>query len=71
MWDSARPASGYRPETPEEWQQLLRAHEEMGYAINREGGMPDKEARELAREIHGGPIGMLLLKIAFSEQPDV
>jgi hypothetical protein len=67
MLNAAKPASGFRPETPEEWQRLLRAQEEMGYAINRKAGMPDKQARELARQIHGGPGGMLLLQIAFKE----
>jgi hypothetical protein len=67
MLDAAKPASGFKPETPEEWQRLLRAQEEMGYAMNREVGLPDKLARDLARQIHGGPGGMLLLQIAFGE----
>jgi hypothetical protein len=35
MWDAARPTSGFRPETPEEWRRVLRANEEMGYAMFR------------------------------------
>lgn len=70
MLDAAKPASGFKLETPEEWQRLLRAHEEMGYAVNREAGLPDKLARDLARQINGGPCGMLLLQIAFGEARD-
>jgi hypothetical protein len=67
MWVAARPASGFRPETPLEWDRLLRAHEEMGYDLYRKCGMADEEARALASQTHGGPVGRLLLKIAFSE----
>ncbi|MGA0840399.1 MAG: hypothetical protein ACO3P1_10955 [Pseudomonadales bacterium] len=35
MFEAARPASGFRPETPEERGRLLRAQEEMGYAVYR------------------------------------
>ena len=67
MMEAARPASGFRPETPEEWHRLLRANEEMGYAMYRDGGMPERKARELARVTHGGPAGLLLLSIALAE----
>lgn len=67
MWEAARPASGFRPATPEEWQRLQRAQEEMGYATYREAGMPDKLARALARETHGGTAGLMLLQAAFGE----
>lgn len=70
MWDAARPASGFRPETPEEWRRVLRANEEMGYAMFRESGVPDEEARGLARQIHGGPAGFLFLQMAFTELAD-
>jgi hypothetical protein len=70
MWDAARPASGFRPETPEEWQRVLRANEEMGYAMFRDCGMPEEEARDLARQIHGGPAGFLFLQMAFAERDD-
>ena len=70
MWDAARPASGFRPETAEEWRRVLRANEEMGYAMLRDSGVPDKEARDLARQIHGGLAGMLFLQIAFAEDRD-
>ncbi len=71
MWDVARPTSGFRPETPEEWQRALRANEAMGYAMFREMGMPEEEARNLAKQIHGGPAGLLFLQIAFAEDTDV
>jgi hypothetical protein len=67
MLKAAKPASGFRPETPLEWDRLLRAHEELGYACYRTGGMADEEARALASQTHGGPAGLLLLSIAFSE----
>jgi hypothetical protein len=70
MWDAARPASGFRPETPEEWQRVLRANVEMGYALFREMGMAEGEARKLAKQIHGGPGGLLFLQIAFGEHAD-
>jgi hypothetical protein len=66
MMKAAKPASGFRPETPLEWDRLLRAHEEFGYAIYRTCGIADEEARALASQTHGGPAGRLSLKIAFS-----
>jgi hypothetical protein len=68
MLHAARPASGFHPETTEEWNRLLRAHEEMGYAMYREAGMPKDKARELARITHGGPAGRLLLMMQFEER---
>ena len=67
MLEDARPASRFRPETPAEWLKLLRAHEEMGYAILRKGGMSDNQARELAQQTFGSPASLLLLDIAFSD----
>jgi hypothetical protein len=32
MMAAARPASGFRPETPEEWEKVRRAIEELMYA---------------------------------------
>lgn len=71
MVESARPASGYRPETPEEWIRLLPAFEELGYAMYREAGMADKDARRLAQQTHGGQAGLLLLMVGFTEDDDV
>ena len=67
MLEKARPASGYRPETPKEWAQLLEAIEELGYAMYRDNGMSSKEARCLAQQTHSGQIGLLLLAMGFSE----
>ena len=63
--EAARPASGFCPDTPDEWLRVLHAFEELGYAMYRTGGMPEKEARELARQTHGGAAGLLLLKTGF------
>ncbi len=67
MMEAARPASGYKPETSAEWDRLTRTHEELGYAMYREAGMSEREARDLAQQTHGGVAGRLLLSIAFGE----
>ena len=67
---AAVPASGFRPETPEEWKRALEAGRELGYAILREGGYPHRDARALAEQIWGGTAGMLMLTLTFSEMPD-
>ena len=64
---AAKPASGFRPETPQEWQNLQEASKELGYAMFRKSGIDDKTARKLTNEIYGGVAGCLLLEIAFSE----
>ena len=71
MLDAAKPASGFRPETPEEWEKLHRALEEMGYACLRSSGMSDARARALARETYGSPGFLLLVDLAFSEAAHV
>ena len=70
MVQAATPASGFRPETPEEWRNAQRASEELGYAMFRQGGLDEKSARKLANEISGGLAGFLLLDIAFREGRD-
>lgn len=67
MMRAARPTSGFRPETPEEWTRLLAALEVAGYAMYRDNGLSSKEARRLAKRTHSGPIGLSLLEIGFSE----
>ncbi len=67
MLEAAKPASGFRPETPAEWLKVLRAHEEMGYACLRQSGMQDAQARALAKKTFGSPAILMLLDIAFSE----
>jgi hypothetical protein len=70
MWDAVRPRSGFRPEAPEERHRVLVANDEMGYAVFREMGMPEGEARNLAKQIHGGPGGLFFLQISFGEHSD-
>jgi hypothetical protein len=65
MVNAAKPASGFRPETPKEWDALLRANEELGYAMFREQGMSYAQARQLAKQIYGGQAGRLLLEMSF------
>lgn len=64
---AAKPASGLRPETTEEWEKVHAASEELGYAMLRQGGMSEIAARKLANEIYGGLAGWILLDIAFRE----
>lgn len=71
MLDAAKPASGFRPETPEEWEKLHRALEEMVYAYLRSVGMNDGKARTLARETYSSPGFLLLVDFAFSEAAHV
>ena len=67
MMKAAKPASGFRPETPMEWSKLQRAQEEMGYATFRESGISHGEAKKLAHLIYGGAAGMILLELAFQD----
>ena len=67
MVNAAKPASGFRPETTEEWVRLQAASEELGYAMLRQSGMSEAAARKLANEIYGGLAGWMLLDIAFRE----
>ena len=62
---AARPASGFRPKNPDEWKKLLDAHENIGYAMHRTGGMPHHEDQHLAHLTHGERVGLLLLETAF------
>jgi len=70
MVEAAKPASGFRPETPQEWRNAQKASEELGYAMFRQGGLDEKSARKLANEIYGGLAGFLLLDIAFRDDRD-
>lgn len=67
MLEAAKPASGFRPETPKEWNKLLRAHEEMVFASLCQAGMQNKQARALAKQFFCSPVGRMLLDSAFSE----
>ncbi len=65
MVNAAKPTSGISPETPQEWDALLRANEELGYAMFRKQGMSNAQARQLAKQIYGGQAGRLLLEMSF------
>lgn len=67
MLENARPASGYRPETPQEWSRLLIAFEELGVAMYCDFGLPIREARRLAKQTHSGHAGLLLLQAGFRD----
>lgn len=67
MMEKARPVSGYRPETAQEWDRLLIAFEELGFAMYCDLGMSTAEARRLAKQTHSGQAGLLLLQIGFEE----
>jgi hypothetical protein len=62
---AARPASGFQPETPEEWKRVRDAFEYLAYATYREAGMSHHKAKQLASITHGGKAGKLLLATAF------
>lgn len=71
MLEAARPASGFRPETPEEWEKVRRAIEELMYASLVNSGKTEVEARVLAQLMFNSPIGALLHDVAFSEAAHV
>lgn len=68
---AARPASGFQPETPEEWARLLAAHEYFAYAAYRHYGMSHLDAQKLSHLTHGGVVGRILLETAFEGGGDV
>jgi len=65
--NSAKPVSGFRPETEAEWEKLQHAHIELGFAIFKAAGASNSEARTLSELMNGGTAGRLLLEIAFGE----
>ena len=68
MMEAARPASGFRPETTEEWLKLRRGVEELLYASIVSSGKSEAEARALAQLTIWSPFGSALIDIAFSEE---
>ena len=70
MMAAARPASGFRPETPEEWDKLQKAQVAAGCALFIKGGATPEIARNLANEIYGGDVGRIILDISFRETPN-
>jgi hypothetical protein len=67
MFMAARPASGFRPTTSQEWHKLHRAYEELGFAMLVECDIPEENARILAKQTFGGPFGLLVLDSALRE----
>lgn len=64
---AAVPASGFRPQTPEEWKRAHEAMTEVGYGMFRLSGASHEQAQELARAIYGGQNGLTLLDAALRE----
>ena len=64
MMKSSTPDSNTWPRNEEEWGKAVAAIEQMALAMYIEGGMPETEARTLARMTHGGRAGSLLLETA-------
>lgn len=71
MVNAARPTSGFRPDTPEEWAAVQDAAHQFGYALMRESGLSHVQATDFAQKVYGGAAGRLLLDIALSEVGDV
>lgn len=67
IMSKAIPASGYRPQTEAEWARLQKAMIDGAYHMYRANGVHKAEAKNMARLIHGGLAGRLLLEMAFSE----
>lgn len=64
----ARPTSGYRPETEAEWKRLQIGMIQATYYLYRANGASKREARAIAKLLHGGAAGRILLEVAFSDQ---
>lgn len=70
-WRKAIPASGFRPETPLEWNRLQRASIIAAYYMYRDLGKTKAEAKKIAKLIHGGFAGRIILEAAFSDNSEV
>ena len=64
MMRASTPDSNTWPRTKSEWDKAVAALEQMGFAMHLKMGMPEAEARTLARMTHGGAAGRLLLETA-------
>lgn len=64
----ARPASGYRPQTEAEWKRLQIGMIQATYYLYRANGASNREARAIAKLIHGGTGGRILLELAFDDE---
>lgn len=68
--NEAIPASGFRPETEEEWAKAQNALIAVGYASFQKSGLPKKKAKELAQSIYGGATGRMLLELTMGALGD-
>ena len=59
------------PRTDEEWNKLLAASEQVGIALFLMNGMSEKDARGLAKIIHGGAAGRMLLEACLQEPSSI
>lgn len=64
---AAVPASGFRPQTPDEWERAHEALIECGYSMFQHLGLPQEQARAMAEAIYGGQSGLILLDAALQE----
>lgn len=62
---AAEPASGFRPQTPDEWERAQEALVESGYSMLLHIGATHEQARTIAEAIYGGKNGRVLLDAAF------
>lgn len=67
--ERARPSSGFRPETEAEWLRLQAAHVRLAAVGYQSVGASRAEALRLAKLIHGGAAGRLILELAFQDDP--
>lgn len=71
MMMAARPASGFRPETGQEWDRLQKATTQLGYAMLRTSGANHADATAFLEIVFGGSAGRLLMEIGMKEDTDV
>lgn len=67
--EKARPASGFRPETEEEWARLQAA--QLNYfavMLEETQDLSRSEAERVARIVFGGIAGRVILEAAFREE---
>ena len=64
MMKSSTPDGNTWPRNEEEKGKAVAAIEQMGFAMYLEMGMPETEARALARMTNGGVVGRLMLELS-------
>jgi len=63
--EAAKPRSGIRPETEQEWRRVIAAVEQLAYAMQLMAGQSPEKARAYAHIAHSGVAGRILLEMAF------